>query len=163
MSSSRGLVRRGLGALGALLIVVSATGLVAGGYLLGQRLERRADAVAPTPSAVPAPATPGASGGGPAIASGPTARLLGAGDISSCASLQDDRTSDLVLAIPGIVFTTGDNAYNRGTARRVPEVLRPDLGAVPRSDPAGPRQPRRPDEQGCPVLRLLRGGGRDGS
>jgi Calcineurin-like phosphoesterase len=127
MSSSPGLVRRGLGALGVLLIVASAAGLLAGGYLLGQRLERRADAGAPAPSsAIAAPSGP-AAGGSPST-SGPTARLLGAGDIASCQSPQDERTAQLVLSIPGIVFTAGDNAYSRGTIAEFRRCYDPSWG-----------------------------------
>ena len=42
--------------------------------------------------------------------------LVGAGDIASCAENGDTRTARLVENIPGTVFTTGDNAYNAGTA-----------------------------------------------
>jgi hypothetical protein len=128
MSSSPGLVRRGLGALGVFLIVVSAAGLLTGGLLLGQRLERRAEGGATAPSA-PAPAPPGsAPATGSATISGPTARLLGAGDIGSCRSVQDERTAALVLSIPGTVFTTGDNAYSRGTTAEFRRCYNPSWG-----------------------------------
>jgi alkaline phosphatase len=129
MSSSPGLLRRGLGALGVLLIVASAVGLLAGGFLLGQRLERRADGGAAAPSAgiVGTPARV-AVASGPPIASGPTARLLGAGDIATCQSVQDERTAALVLSIPGIVFTAGDNAYNTGTTAEFRRCYDPSWG-----------------------------------
>jgi hypothetical protein len=41
--------------------------------------------------------------------------LVGAGDISECDSDNDELTAQLLDAIPGTVFTTGDNAYNSGT------------------------------------------------
>jgi alkaline phosphatase len=127
MSSSPGLVRRGLGALGVLLIVASAVGLLAGGYLLGQRLERRADAGAPAPSAANL-ATPAASASSSPTTSGPIARLLGAGDIATCQSVQDERTAALVQSIPGIVFTAGDNAYNTGTTAEFRRCYDPSWG-----------------------------------
>jgi hypothetical protein len=37
--------------------------------------------------------------------------LVGAGDIASCTSSNDEATARLLDAIPGTVFTTGDNAY----------------------------------------------------
>lgn len=42
--------------------------------------------------------------------------LVGAGDIGSCRSNQDDeKTADLIARIPGTVFTAGDNVYVSGT------------------------------------------------
>lgn len=41
--------------------------------------------------------------------------LVGAGDIASCSSSGDEATAALLDAIPGTVFTTGDNAYPGGT------------------------------------------------
>ena len=41
--------------------------------------------------------------------------LVGAGDISECDSDGDEMTAQLLDAIPGTVFTTGDNAYEEGT------------------------------------------------
>jgi hypothetical protein len=40
--------------------------------------------------------------------------LVGAGDISDCHNNNDELTAQLLDAIPGTVFTTGDNAYDRG-------------------------------------------------
>jgi hypothetical protein len=40
---------------------------------------------------------------------------VGAGDIASCISDGDEATANLLDAIPGTVFTTGDNAYDSGT------------------------------------------------
>jgi hypothetical protein len=42
--------------------------------------------------------------------------LVGAGDIAVCNSTTDDATAALLDAIPGTVFTLGDNAYSSGTA-----------------------------------------------
>ena len=41
--------------------------------------------------------------------------LVGAGDISECDGDGDEFTAQLLDAIPGTVFTTGDNAYEEGT------------------------------------------------
>src|SRR5690349_12905540 len=41
--------------------------------------------------------------------------LVGAGDIAVCNSTTDDATAALLDAIPGTVFTLGDNAYSSGT------------------------------------------------
>jgi hypothetical protein len=41
--------------------------------------------------------------------------LVGAGDIASCTRTGDEATAALLDSIPGIVFTTGDNAYPRGS------------------------------------------------
>lgn len=41
--------------------------------------------------------------------------LVGAGDISECDNDNDELTAQLLDAIPGTVFTTGDNAYRDGT------------------------------------------------
>ena len=104
-------------AIGAVLLVVSATGLVSGGILLGQRADiRPQDGLRlPIPAAAtasPAP-TPRPTPTGPV---GPTAVLVGAGDIADCRSKHDDETADLLATIPGIVYTLGDNAYNSGSA-----------------------------------------------
>jgi hypothetical protein len=44
--------------------------------------------------------------------------LVGAGDIASCEGDQDEQTAKLVDAIPGTVFTAGDNAYESGTLQQ---------------------------------------------
>jgi hypothetical protein len=41
--------------------------------------------------------------------------FVGAGDISDCATNNDELTAQLLDGIPGIVFTTGDNVYPSGT------------------------------------------------
>src|SRR5437899_1557113 len=65
--------------------------------------------VSETPGAIPAlspepPASPA-----------PDAVLVGAGDIASCDNDNDEATAALLDAIPGTVFTAGDNVYNSGT------------------------------------------------
>jgi hypothetical protein len=79
----------------------------------------------PTPS--PRAATPSAS----ASASPATdAVLSGAGDIASCSSGADKKTARLVDAIPGTVFTAGDNAYDNGSEKDFRECYDPAWGRV---------------------------------
>lgn len=66
---------------------------------------------AQTPSASPSGAAPT-----PSASAGPVAVLVGAGDIGDCAVAEDSMTADLLDGIEGTVFTTGDNAYESGTA-----------------------------------------------
>ena len=63
------------------------------------------DAPTSTPTATPT-ATP-TPGGDPVF--------VGAGDIASCSGSGDDATADLLDAIPGTVYTTGDNAQGDGS------------------------------------------------
>ncbi len=89
---------------------------------------------AANPGATASPTVPLATGPSASPSSaptGPTAVLVGAGDIATCGSTHDEATAALVEAIPGIVFTAGDNAYNVRVRGRVPEMLRPVVGAVP--------------------------------
>ncbi len=79
--------------------------------------------VAPS-SAAPAPSIGVAS---PAP-TGPTAVLVGAGDIAACGSGNDERTAALVAAIPGTVFTTGDNVYESGTQAQFRRCYDPSWG-----------------------------------
>lgn len=54
--------------------------------------------------------------------------LVGAGDIASCNSDGDEITADLLDGIPGTVFTTGDNAYQNGTAAEFQNCYGPSWG-----------------------------------
>ncbi len=54
--------------------------------------------------------------------------FLGAGDIASCALPGDEQTARLLDAIPGSVFTAGDNAYERGTAAEFRDCYGPTWG-----------------------------------
>ena len=54
--------------------------------------------------------------------------LVGAGDIASCRSLGDEATARLLDAIPGTVFTTGDNAYEFGTDQEFSNCYHPGWG-----------------------------------
>ena len=54
--------------------------------------------------------------------------LVGAGDISECDNDNDELTAQLLDAIPGTVFTTGDNAYERGTFQEYQTCYDPTWG-----------------------------------
>lgn len=55
--------------------------------------------------------------------------LVGAGDIADCADLSGaEATAKLLDAIPGIVFTAGDNAYEQGTAEQFAKCYDPTWG-----------------------------------
>src|SRR5687767_10313019 len=54
--------------------------------------------------------------------------LVGAGDIASCASQQDEATAELIEDIPGTVFTLGDNAYEAGSAEDYANCYDPAWG-----------------------------------
>jgi hypothetical protein len=70
-------------------------------------------------------------GGGavlPPPAAAADAVLVGAGDIGRCGSSADDRTADLIDDIAGTVFTTGDNAYPKGSAEDFADCYAPTWG-----------------------------------
>jgi PKD repeat protein len=54
--------------------------------------------------------------------------LVGAGDIADCGLTDDEATGALVAKIPGTVFTTGDNAYDNGTAAEFANCYDPSWG-----------------------------------
>lgn len=54
--------------------------------------------------------------------------LVGAGDIASCSSTGDEATAALLDAIPGTVFTTGENVYDNGTAAEFTSCYGPSWG-----------------------------------
>jgi hypothetical protein len=54
--------------------------------------------------------------------------FVGAGDISDCGSDNDELTAQLLDAIPGTVFTTGDNAYGSGTLDQYRNCYDPTWG-----------------------------------
>ena len=58
----------------------------------------------------------------------PDTVLVGAGDIADCTYLGDDQTANLLDAIPGTVFTAGDNAYPDGTAADYTNCYEPTWG-----------------------------------
>jgi hypothetical protein len=76
--------------------------------------------------------TPTTSGGTPTTVpphvDSPVATLVGAGDIAACNSLGDEATAKLLDSIPGTVFTTGDNAYESGSATEFNGCWNPSWG-----------------------------------
>ena len=89
----------------------------------------------------PSPTSPAASGsasGGPSGSTSPSeapsgsppvdAVLVGAGDIASCTNDDDRATAALVEAIPGTVFTAGDNAYDNGSEKDFRDCYDPTWG-----------------------------------
>ena len=54
--------------------------------------------------------------------------LVGAGDIADCNSNIDSQTAELVAAIPGTVFTLGDNAYEDGELSEFNDCYDPTWG-----------------------------------
>jgi hypothetical protein len=54
--------------------------------------------------------------------------LVGAGDIADCVSQGDEATAKLLDGISGTVFTTGDNAYESGTAAEFDNCYGPTWG-----------------------------------
>jgi hypothetical protein len=54
--------------------------------------------------------------------------LVGAGDIADCNDDKDELTAQLLDAIPGTVFTTGDNAYDNGRFREYNNCYDPTWG-----------------------------------
>jgi len=54
--------------------------------------------------------------------------LVGAGDIADCSSSGDAATAALLASIGGTVFTLGDNAYEKGTARQFAKCYGPTWG-----------------------------------
>src|ERR1700723_2546169 len=65
----------------------------------------------------------------PAQPAGADPILVGAGDIADCADLSGaEATAKLLEAIPGTVFTAGDNAYEEGTAEQFAKCYDPTWG-----------------------------------
>jgi hypothetical protein len=54
--------------------------------------------------------------------------LVGAGDIASCSWTGDEATANLLDAIPGTVFTAGDNAYPNGSSSAFTDCYGPSWG-----------------------------------
>ena len=54
--------------------------------------------------------------------------LVGAGDIAACGNSGDSATAKLVAAIPGTVYTTGDNVYDDGTLSEFRTCYEPTWG-----------------------------------
>lgn len=87
----------------------------------------------PVPTATPIPPTappttpPTTPPTAPPTAMPPVV-LVGAGDISSCASTGDTATATLLDSIAGTVFTLGDNVYDNGTATEFANCYGPTWG-----------------------------------
>ena len=124
-----------------LALLLGATRLIERG---GAPSPSQSDAAAPARSATSTPATtaspvPTVSTGASAPATGSVAPsesapvaadpvLVGAGDIGTCASTNDDDTAALLDGIDGTVFTAGDNAYESGTIAEFRECYDPNWG-----------------------------------
>ena len=54
--------------------------------------------------------------------------MVGAGDIAACATPGAGATAQLLDAIPGVVYTLGDNAYQAGTASEFDNCYEPSWG-----------------------------------
>jgi hypothetical protein len=54
--------------------------------------------------------------------------FVGAGDIARCSSMGDEATAKLIDGISGTVYTTGDNAYESGTATEFNNCYDPTWG-----------------------------------
>jgi hypothetical protein len=54
--------------------------------------------------------------------------FVGAGDISDCGNDNDEATAKLLDAIPGTVFTLGDNVYSSGTDTQYAQCFDPTWG-----------------------------------
>jgi hypothetical protein len=75
----------------------------------------------PSPGSSPSAVAPSVTVAGPAV-------LVGAGGIASCDSSGDEATAALLDAIPGTVFTLGDNVYENGTADEFARCYGPSWG-----------------------------------
>jgi Calcineurin-like phosphoesterase len=63
-----------------------------------------------------------------AAAAAPAEVFVGAGDIGDCSVQTDEATANLLDAIPGTVYTLGDNAYGSGTAAQFANCYGPSWG-----------------------------------
>jgi acid phosphatase type 7 len=73
--------------------------------------------------------SPAGSGKSLSIPAGQDPVLVGAGDIASCEDLSGaEATAKLLDSIPGVVFTAGDNAYERGTTEEFRNCYEPTWG-----------------------------------
>ena len=132
--------RRSAARQGGLLLVVFAATLVLliGGWALVARLGSAGERPSPTPAVTPSPVAVGSPTPLPTVpppfdataSDAPTFVLLGAGDIADCSLDASRRTSDLLLAQSGWVFTAGDNAYENGSATDYAKCYAPTWGRV---------------------------------
>src|SRR5688572_23830323 len=91
---------------------------------------RRPASPRPPPSLRQCPTGPSAGTEVPTSAA-PIAVLVGAGDIADCSTDGDEATAKLLGAIPGTVFTLGDNAYEDGSAAEFANCYGPSWGREP--------------------------------
>ena len=87
---------------------------------------------AATPSAPVASPSSSASSG-PATEPSPPPPdpvLVGVGDIATCDHDDDEQTAALIAGLEGIVFTLGDNAYDRGSSAEFRDCYDPSWGRV---------------------------------
>ncbi len=130
----------GLGAIafGATLVLLVGLGGVMERDGAGRASPSGAPGTAAPPSDRPSPVASPADGASPpsnaSVSPGSTGAaaddpvLVGAGDIGDCASLGDEATATLLDEIDGTVFTTGDNAYERGTVDEFRDCYHPSWG-----------------------------------
>ena len=127
-----------LAAGGALLVVL---GLVTLLRAVGVGSGTAPDATGAPAAAATAPASAAPSGAastgtpGPTTSTSPTPLpvevvLLGAGDIGRCDRTTDEDTAALLEQRPGIVFTLGDNAYDRGSAEEFRDCFGSSWGRI---------------------------------
>ncbi|HEY6108415.1 MAG TPA: metallophosphoesterase, partial [Gemmatimonadales bacterium] len=62
------------------------------------------------------------------VTANPSQILVGAGDISTCGNNSDEATAQLLDAIPGTVFTAGDNVMPNGTTSEFANCYDPTWG-----------------------------------
>ena len=79
-------------------------------------------------SAVPPPGPPATVGNSRPSPTASGVVLVGAGDIGVCGETTDESTANLLDQIPGVVFTTGDNVYNDGSAKQFSSCFQPSWG-----------------------------------
>jgi hypothetical protein len=79
--------------------------------------------------------------------------LVGAGDIATCDGSADERTAELLDAIPGTVYTAGDLAYPEGATRDFARCYEPSWGRHrDRTRPAIGNHERDADASGGPYF-----------
>ena len=130
-----------------LAVLLGLTGIVGRGPAVGTGTEGPSAALRPTAATSTSPMPSRAAGGtatsspaGSIVASpppslSPTASpsagdpvLVGAGDIAECTTDADAATARLVEAIPGSVFTAGDNVYEAASAATFRDCYAPTWG-----------------------------------
>lgn len=107
----------------------SRAGATIGGVLLGLLTIGCGDKQSPTAPTPPTPASmPPETPPPPTPPPAPDAVLVGAGDIAMCGAPEVAATAALLDAIPGTVFTAGDNAYPNGSIQDYMACYEPTWG-----------------------------------